>query len=194
MQILEPIYNQQTPKVTKHTEIDDTLVEFCGRLLNFASSCKTPVLAGLAANQLSLDGDRVEENVCFIMQGNEWITAVNPSIIKRSKEIYENSQEGCLTWPNKMIIADRHKSIVVAYSDLEGSAKTIEVEEFQSVVWQHEINHLNGIQETVVNPKSGKTYGPSVSSGEIIKSSKKIKPNERCPCDSGKKYKKCCGR
>ncbi|SCY14457.1 SEC-C motif-containing protein [Butyrivibrio sp. INlla14] len=34
-------------------------------------------------------------------------------------------------------------------------------------------------------------YGPT---GEQVVSQKKIYPNDQCPCGSGKKYKKCCGR
>ena len=29
--------------------------------------------------------------------------------------------------------------------------------------------------------------------GGALKRSKRVKPNEPCPCGSGKKYKKCCG-
>jgi hypothetical protein len=35
---------------------------------------------------------------------------------------------------------------------------------------------------------------PDGIKGEAILSSKKIYPNDPCPCGSGKKYKKCCGR
>ena len=27
----------------------------------------------------------------------------------------------------------------------------------------------------------------------IVRAEKKIRPNEKCPCGSGKKYKNCCG-
>lgn len=30
--------------------------------------------------------------------------------------------------------------------------------------------------------------------GNVIRIGKKIYPNDPCPCGSGKKYKKCCGR
>lgn len=49
--------------------------------------------------------------------------------------------------------------------DIEGGATTIPV-----------INYPNGINN------------------EYVVSSKKIYPNDPCPCGSGKKYKKCCGR
>ena len=30
--------------------------------------------------------------------------------------------------------------------------------------------------------------------GSVVRVEKKIYPNDPCPCGSGKKYKKCCGR
>ena len=35
---------------------------------------------------------------------------------------------------------------------------------------------------------------PNGASGEMLAGSRKIYPNDPCPCGSGKKYKKCCGR
>eukprot|EP00729_Bicosta_minor_P027700 gene27700-26136_t len=32
------------------------------------------------------------------------------------------------------------------------------------------------------------------ASGPTQAKKKKVKPNEPCPCESGKKYKKCCGK
>ena len=38
------------------------------------------------------------------------------------------------------------------------------------------------------------TLFPNGISGEPEVRTKKIYPNDPCPCGSGKKYKKCCGR
>lgn len=35
---------------------------------------------------------------------------------------------------------------------------------------------------------------PNGINGQNIVSEKKVYPNDPCPCGSGKKYKKCCGR
>mmetsp|Transcript_18962 Transcript_18962/g.27777 ORF Transcript_18962/g.27777 Transcript_18962/m.27777 type:complete len:157 (-) Transcript_18962:501-971(-) len=40
--------------------------------------------------------------------------------------------------------------------------------------------------------EQGAFKGMSGQSGPTPKAAKKIKPNEPCPCGSGKKYKKCC--
>jgi hypothetical protein len=35
---------------------------------------------------------------------------------------------------------------------------------------------------------------PNGLNGRVVKEEKKIYPNDPCPCESGKKYKKCCGK
>lgn len=35
---------------------------------------------------------------------------------------------------------------------------------------------------------------PNGMNGQMTSTSKKVYPNDPCPCGSGKKYKKCCGR
>lgn len=37
-------------------------------------------------------------------------------------------------------------------------------------------------------------YMPDGIAGETVAGKKRIYPNDPCPCGSGKKYKKCCGR
>ena len=38
------------------------------------------------------------------------------------------------------------------------------------------------------------TKYPDGLGGKIVKTERKIYPNAPCPCGSGKKYKKCCGK
>ena len=37
-------------------------------------------------------------------------------------------------------------------------------------------------------------YKKQKASGTVRRQNKKVYPNDPCPCGSGKKYKKCCGR
>ena len=69
----------------------------------------------------------------------------------------------------------------------EQEGKTYQVENrdlrtLEAVCVQHEIDHLNGI--VCMDRKVNIT----------IVADKKIGRNEPCPCESGKKYKKCCLR
>ena len=38
------------------------------------------------------------------------------------------------------------------------------------------------------------SYYPNGLNGNAVKVEKKVYPNDPCPCGSGKKYKKCCGK
>ena len=196
--IITPILNVQTKETKKHTEITEDVKELCLNLLRFAEDCRTPSLAGLAANQLAKDGERITERICFIRNVDlgSWFVAINPSIIKKSKEKTKGNKEGCLTWPKKTIVADRHNSITVSYTDLDKKPMIVDAEGFEAFVWQHEINHLDGVSERVFNPKTGRLSGLSTENeiATIKSEGKKISPNEPCVCNSGKKYKKCCGR
>lgn len=174
---LDPIFEEQTPEVPLIKKVTQDIVDQCADMLVFARHNSYLSLAGLAANQLGKFGERVQLNACFINRGwkQGWTVALNPQVIS-SFGSTTNSREGCLTWPKKKILADRKQDIVVSYTDICGEGKEERVQDFEAIVWQHEINHLRGIPEFVVDPE------------------KKQKPNERCQCGSGKKFKKCCGK
>jgi peptide deformylase len=144
-------------------------------------------LAGMASNQVGVDGERVMLNACFIDTnvnvghgdpfGDKWVVALNPEIVSLSG-FSAQSREGCLTWPGKFIDATRKDEVVVRYRDLMWNEHIHEAEGFEAKVWQHEINHLLGVAEVV-------------RSEEDLRAAR---PNDPCPCGSGRKFKKCCGR
>ena len=70
---------------------------------------------------------------------------LNPIITKYSKKKRE-CPEGCLSIPNKQATTlDRAYTIVIEYDKLDGKHYTETVDDFVSVIFQHEIDHLNGI-------------------------------------------------
>jgi hypothetical protein len=50
-----------------------------------------------------------------------------------------------------------------------------------------------GMAEGAAKAKADKAEGKDSSGGAGGEKAKKTKPNEKCPCGGGKKYKKCCG-
>ena len=64
----------------------------------------------------------------------------------------------------------------------QGKKEDAELRLLEAVCVQHEIDHLNGV--VCMDRKVNTT----------IVADKKIGRNEPCPCESGKKYKKCCLR
>lgn len=95
---------------------------------------------GLAANQIGRD-----ESVCIVRMGDELITMVNPVITKRSGG-EKVSMEGCLSLPDitAKVIRDEVVSVRFVNPDSEWVEQEIEVDFPNSVVVQHEVDHLNG--------------------------------------------------
>jgi peptide deformylase len=70
---------------------------------------------------------------------------LNPKIIEYSEEKQTN-KEGCLSIPNRReTLNNRSQSIVIEYDTMEAEHKTETVEAFTAVIFQHEVDHLNGI-------------------------------------------------
>ena len=71
-------------------------------------------------------------------------TLVNPEIIKASKETVMGV-EGCLSIPNIIGEVERHESITVKALNKFGQPVKIKSEGWLARIFQHEIDHLNGI-------------------------------------------------
>lgn len=70
---------------------------------------------------------------------------INPVITQYSKKT-QSRREGCLSIPNRTeLLNSRAYAIVVEYDTLDGEHHTEMVEDFTAIIFQHEIDHLNGI-------------------------------------------------
>lgn len=70
---------------------------------------------------------------------------LNPKITKYS-EATQTVREGCLSIPDRRdTLNSRSQEIVIDYDTTKGKHKTETVEGFTAVIFQHEIDHLNGI-------------------------------------------------
>ena len=100
---------------------------------------------GLSANQIGMDV-RAFAMVRDI-EYNDVIVCFNPRIVTRSDECVW-CEEGCLSFPDKFIDVQRPNKINVMYEDEEGREHKIKLEGFPSRVFQHEYDHLEGIDFT----------------------------------------------
>ncbi|MDO4961168.1 MAG: SEC-C metal-binding domain-containing protein [Eubacteriales bacterium] len=57
--------------------------------------------------------------------------------------------------------------------------------------WLYGLEEWNDI---LSEEKRAQLYKENKASGTVRREGKKIYPNDPCPCGSGKKYKKCCGK
>lgn len=69
---------------------------------------------------------------------------INPKIIWRST-LLQKGMEGCLSIPNELGDVYRNHTIMITYFDRKGKKKEEVIEGFTAVIFQHEIDHLNGI-------------------------------------------------
>ncbi|KKT43637.1 MAG: Peptide deformylase 2 [Candidatus Wolfebacteria bacterium GW2011_GWE2_44_13] len=99
---------------------------------------------GLSANQVGLD---MQLFVAGIPQRNgrpKWYAIFNPKIERPSKEQF-TMEEGCLSVPNTYGTVTRPKEIVLTGFDKHQRAVTIRATGLIARVFQHEVDHLNGI-------------------------------------------------
>ena len=97
---------------------------------------------GLSANQIGI-GERVFVMI-LNMETEETITCFNPRIIKR----YDDNvwcEEGCLSFPDKIINVQRPDRIVVKYEDEDKKDHKIKLSGMAARVFLHEFDHLEGI-------------------------------------------------
>ena len=88
------------------------------------------------------------ETETFRVLRSRMLATVNPEIIYFSQDTVLG-QEGCLSIPGRMGSVYRSKEIVVRYRDeLSFEWRQDTVREFTARIFQHEIDHLNGILYT----------------------------------------------
>ncbi len=100
---------------------------------------------GLSANQIGMD-TRAFAMIRDI-EYNDIIVCFNPVILNSSSDS-NSCEEGCLSYPDKFINVQRPDKIDVMYEDEEGREHKIKLEGFPSRVFQHEYDHLEGIDFT----------------------------------------------
>jgi peptide deformylase len=144
------IPNQQTPKVELIKNIDTFLKDNFNMLEKYLSFAKRQHnCVGLAANQVSLKNERIMYKFFAIKEKHFWDIKINPEIIKYKGKA-EEKIEGCLTWLGKKLSVKRYKEIEVKYFNLKGEYIKEIITGNEAQVWQHEIDHLNGVEERFI--------------------------------------------
>ena len=100
---------------------------------------------GLSANQIGIS-ERVFMMILH-METQEIITCFNPRIIKSYKDCGW-FEEGCLSFPDEIINVNRPNRIVVKYEDEDKKEHKIKLDGFAARIFQHEYDHLEGIDFT----------------------------------------------
>lgn len=98
---------------------------------------------GIAAPQVGILR-RVVAVQRFDKEGEPFEFYINPEITEYSDE-REYGGEGCLSVPEQSGDVLRSQCITIKYRDTDFQLKTETIEGFTAVIFQHEIDHLDGI-------------------------------------------------
>lgn len=143
--IPHPSLRKKSKPVTK---VDKKLLSFISELSETLERKQNPRGVGLAAPQV----DKLWRIFLLNIDGIE--VFINPKILKTSKELTLGPKkddpilEGCLSMPELYGPVPRHSWVEAEYQVVEGKklvTKTQKLEDFPARVFQHELDHLNGV-------------------------------------------------
>jgi len=128
----DPVLKQRTREVE---DIDGAVARLVDEMLD--TMYEAPG-TGLAANQVG-----VQRRIFVYDVGDGPRTVINPQIVESSGEwTYE---EGCLSVPDLSWPIVRPNQVHLIGRDLDGNELSIEADTLEGRVFQHELDHLDGI-------------------------------------------------
>lgn len=119
-------------------DMHDTIVEAQGVGLAGPQVARSLRIIVARAPEAENSGD------CSAEAAGKIYVFVNPRIVRRSDEMV-SGVEGCLSLPGLLGNVERHESIEVAGQDREGRPIRLPASGRLARVFQHEIDHLDGI-------------------------------------------------
>jgi peptide deformylase len=123
-------------RATRVKEFDEALLRLTEEML---VTMRERDGVGLAANQVG----RLRRVLVAGIEEDEYIL-VNPVIEARSEET-EVLAEGCLSIPGIQVDVERPVAVTVSGQDASGDEVRFEAEGLLARVFQHEIDHLDGV-------------------------------------------------
>jgi peptide deformylase len=141
----EPVLRRKAHSVTRFDKDLQTLID------DMVETMREAPGVGLAAPQVGLSErlivveyyEREEEEDVENAPKKVW-AMINPEIVKASEEILVGV-EGCLSIPNLVGEVERHAAIQVRGLNRHGKPFKVKAEGWLARIFQHEIDHLNGV-------------------------------------------------
>ena len=128
----DPVLRQRTSDLT---EIDGALKQLADDMLETMYAAPG---VGLAAPQIG-----IQKRIFVCDAGEGPAVIINPRIAESAGEW--TFEEGCLSVPGLSWPIVRPREILLEGLDLDGNALAIEAEEYLARVYQHEVDHLDGV-------------------------------------------------
>ena len=128
----DPVLRQVAKPVE---DVDGALVKLVDDMVE---TMYEAVGAGLAAPQVGV------QRRLFVYELDDGPKAIiNPEIVESSGELYHD--EACLSIPGLRIGILRPETVLLKGYDLDGNELTIEADDFMGRMFQHEVDHLDGV-------------------------------------------------
>ncbi len=176
-----PVLNQRAEEVSdpKAPEIRDLI----SQMFEIAQGNREESqrgLVGLAAPQVGVSKRVILVDTGVNREDRKFGTLevfINPKIIDRSQE-EEEGPEGCFSVDDQLVgIVSRAKRVVVEALDREGAPVTVLAEGFTARIFQHEIDHLEGIRFPERVGKDGRLHRVSEAQREEYRANWKTWPH-----------------
>lgn len=97
---------------------------------------------GIAAPQVGINRNAIWVQR-FDKSGTPFEFMINPRVLKYSM-LHRKGGEGCLSMPGERGTLYRSYSVLVEYQKMDGSRHKEMLEDNTAIIFQHEIDHLNG--------------------------------------------------
>ena len=161
----DPVLRRKARPITKFDGNLQTLID------DMIETMRDAPGVGLAAPQVGIS-DRLivveygeeeeDENGEIIELPKKLYVMINPEIVKVSEE-KEMGVEGCLSIPGLVGEVERHSAIQIKGLNRHGQPTKVKAEGWLARIFQHEIEHLDGV---VYPDRATKVWKPSVDEEE----------------------------
>ncbi len=123
----------------KAEQVNEITPEIKELIFNMKETLESKRGVGLAAPQVG-----VSKRIIVVRTKNKLLAFINPEVIKKGFR-KTSDKEGCLSFPGLWLEIKRAKTVIVKALNEEGKEVLINAQGFLARVFQHEIDHLNGI-------------------------------------------------
>lgn len=159
----DPVLRRKAQKVTKFDDKLQTLID------DMVETMRQAPGVGLAAPQIGVleqiivveyfEKEEDEEREDAEAATKRLYVVVNPEITRTSPETLTGA-EGCLSIPGYLGDVERFEAVTVKGQNRRGQPVTLKLKDWTARIFQHEIDHLNGVLFTDLATKIWKPDGP----------------------------------
>ena len=129
----DPVLASQAAAVT---DIDGKVVRIVEEMFDTLYDSDSGI--GLAAPQVG-----IQRQIFVWDMDDEPLVILNPTIVESDGEwVYD---EGCLSIPGLYVEMTRPKTVLMKGIDMNGNEISLEADELEARLFQHELDHLNGV-------------------------------------------------